>query len=81
MIKMSTTYPLSTRKKYLGKAPIKKVELSTSIQIDPALTDRIRTKRSKLESLFEGSRKSSQAAGAIEEVAVIMSEMTRVEVR
>ena len=78
---MSTTHPLSTRKKYLGKAPIKKVELSTSIQIDPALTDRTRTKRSKLESLFEGSRKSSQAAGAIEEVAVIMSEMTRVEVR
>ena len=38
-------------------------------------------RRSKLETLFEGSGKSSPAAGATEEVAVITSEMTRVDVR
>ena len=78
---MSTTYPLSVRKESFGKAPIKKVELSTSIQIGPALTGISSTKKWKLESLSEGSGKSSQAAGAIEEVAVIMSEMRRVDVR
>jgi hypothetical protein len=79
---MSATYPpSSTRKEPFGKAPIKKVELFTSIKIDAALTDKTRTKRSKLESLSEGSEKSSQAAGAIEEVAAIASEMTRVDVR
>ena len=78
---MSTTYPESNRKKSSGKAPTEKVELSTSTPIDPALTDKTRTKRSKLESLYEESGKSSQAAGAIEEVAVITSEMTRVDVR
>ena len=50
MTKMSTTYPVSTTIEPFGKAPIKKVELSTSIQIDPAPTDKTRTKRSKLES-------------------------------
>jgi hypothetical protein len=55
--------------------------LSTLNPIDVTLTDKTRTKKSKLESLFEGSGKSSQAAGAIEEVAVITSEMTRVDVR
>jgi hypothetical protein len=44
-------YPLSVRKESFGKAPITKVELSTSSQIDPALTDKTRTKRSKLEFL------------------------------
>ena len=79
---MSATYPpKSIRKESFGKAPIKKVELSTSIQIDAALTDKTITKRSKLESLSEGSGKSSQAAGAIEEVAAITSDMTRVDVR
>jgi hypothetical protein len=38
-------------KELFGKAPIERVELSASIQIDPALTDKTRTKRSKLESL------------------------------
>ena len=80
---MSTTYETasSTKKESFGKAPIKKLELSTSTQIDPALTDITRTKRSQLESHFEVSGKSSHAAGAIEEVAVIKSEMTRVDVR
>ena len=80
---MSTTYPEIFTKESFGKAPIKKVELSTSIQIDAALTDKPRTKKSKLESLFEGRGKSSQAAasGAIEEVTVITSGMTRVDVR
>ena len=72
---MSIIYLGSTRKEFLGKAPIKKVELSTSIQIDPALTDKTSPKRK--EPLSEGSGKSSRAAGAIEEVAVIKSEMTR----
>jgi hypothetical protein len=53
------------------------VEVSTSIQISPAPTEKTKI----LESLSEGSGKSSQAAGAIEEVAVITSEMTRVDVR
>ena len=57
------------------------MELSTLTPIDLALTDKIRTKNSKLESFYEGSGKSPQAAGAIEEVAVITSEMTRVDVR
>jgi hypothetical protein len=48
---MSTTYPESTRKESFDKAPIKKVELSTSIQIDPALTDKTGTKRLRLEFL------------------------------
>jgi hypothetical protein len=78
---MSTTYPEPVKKEFLGKAPIKKVELSTLIEIDRVLTDNTRTKRSKLESLSEGSGKSSHAAGAIEAVAVIMSEMTRVDIR
>ena len=52
-----------------------------SIGFDVAPTDKTRTKKSKLESLFEGSEKSSQAAGAIEEVAAITNEMTRVYVR
>jgi hypothetical protein len=34
-----------------GKAPIERVELPTSIPIGLALTDKTRTKRSKLESL------------------------------
>ena len=57
------------------------MELSTSIQINPALTDKTRTKRTKLESLSEWSGKISQAAGAIDEVAVITSEITRVDER
>ena len=76
---MSTTYPESTRKESFGKAPIKKVELSTSTQTDPALTDKTRTKRSNL--ILEGSGKNSQAAGANKVIAAITSEMTRVDVR
>jgi hypothetical protein len=38
-------------KELFGKAPVKMVALSTSTEIDPALTDKTRTKRSKLESL------------------------------
>ena len=80
---MSTTYPgpPSTRKESFGKAPTKKVELSTLTPIDPALTDKTRTKRPKLESLYKERGKSPQAAGAIEEVAVIKSEMKRVDER
>ena len=78
---MSTTYPESTMNLSFCKEPIQKVEVSTSIKIDPALTDKIRTKRSKLESLSKESGKSSQAAGAIKEVPVITSENARVDER
>ena len=37
---MSTTYPESTKKESFDKAPIKKVELSTSIQVEAAFTDK-----------------------------------------
>ena len=78
---MSTTYPESTRNMSFCKEPIQKVELSTSIQNDPTLTDKTRTKRSKLESLSKESGKGSQAAGAINEVPVIKSENARVDER
>ena len=69
------------KKESFGKAPNKKVELSTPIKTDFAVTDKTRTKRSKLEPHSRKGGKCSQAAGANEEVAVITSEMTRVDVR
>ena len=38
-MKMCTAYPSCSRKESFGKAPIRRVELS-SIQIDPILTDK-----------------------------------------
>ena len=77
---MSTTYPESTRKESFDKAPIKKVELSTSTHIDAAFTDKPK-QRDRIKISFEGSGKSLQAAGTIEVVAAIVNETTRVDVR
>ena len=63
---MSTTY-LESAKDSFGKAPIKMVELSTSIQIDPALTDMNRTKRSKLEHVFKGVETLERAHKQLEQ--------------
>ena len=78
---MSTAYPSSTRQQSFGKAPIKREELCTSIQVDCALTNKPEQKKRSRNLFLEESGKSSQAAGAIEEVAVIRSEMTRVDER
>ena len=56
------------------------MELSTSTHIDAAFTDKPK-QRDRIKISFEGSGKSSQAPGAIEEVAAIANEMARVDVR
>ena len=49
---MSTTYLEYFRKESFGKAPTIKVELSMSIQIDPALTDKTRIKKIEVRISF-----------------------------